>query len=130
MAQLWIFALLKLPGLSRQRKCGFTCCVGDMETVGPPWLAEPDLDVLSDRMQHAFNHPDEARRRGQAACEHIRGNFTWDHAAHCVEARLQALRAKPVVRFTDEAARKSANQIPESPGSWWCSAPWQRGGET
>ena len=79
-----------------------TCCVGDIDTVGPPWLAEPDLDVLSDRMQHAFNHPDEARRRGQTACEHIRGNFTWDHAAHCVEARLQALRAKQVVRFTKE----------------------------
>ena len=79
-----------------------TCRVGDLDTVGPPWLAEPDLNALSDRMQHAFNHPDEARRRGQDACEYIRGHFTWDHAARCVEARLQALRAKPVVRFTKE----------------------------
>lgn len=79
-----------------------TRCVGDIDTVGLPWLAEPNLDMLANCMNYAFNHPDEVQSRGRAACAHIREHFTWDHAARCVEARLQELRTKPVVRFAKE----------------------------
>ena len=94
------------------------CRVGDLDTVGPPWLAEPNLDVLSDRMQHAFAHPDEALRRGRVACEHIQSHFTWDHAAQCVEARLQALNAKPVVRFTKAKITPRAGDTTDSPANY------------
>lgn len=80
------------------------CRIGDIETVDVPWLAEPDVDALRGLIRYAFDHPDEAGQRGTAACEHIRRRFTWDHAARCVEARLQELRGKPVVRFSREKA--------------------------
>jgi glycosyltransferase involved in cell wall biosynthesis len=77
------------------------CRVGDLETVDLPWLAEPDLGLLSKSMRHAFNSPEECRERGKAAAGHIRDHFSWDHSVRCVELRLQVLRDKPVVRFSD-----------------------------
>lgn len=78
--------------------------IGDLETVDFPWLAEPDVAALAHLMRGACDHPEEARQRGMAACEHIHRHFSWDHATRCVESRLQELRGKPIVRFTRENA--------------------------
>jgi glycosyltransferase involved in cell wall biosynthesis len=78
------------------------CRVGDLETVSLPWLAEPGLDMLGERMRYAFANPDECKKRGHLAAEHIQKNFTWDHAVRHVETRLQGLRTKPVVRFKNK----------------------------
>ncbi len=68
--------------------------VGDIPTADHPWLAEPDMAVLRERMRHVFTHPEEARHKGRLASERIRGRFTWAHAADAVEARLEALRGR------------------------------------
>ena len=72
--------------------------IGDIATVDHPWLAEPDVAVFRDRMRRAFEQPDEVRRKGEWAAEAIRGRFTWSPAADAVEARLVALRHKPIRR--------------------------------
>ncbi len=74
--------------------------VGDLETVDYPWLAEPDLAVLREYMQHVVEHPTEARVKGHAAWRHVRDHLTWDHAVQVVEQRLQVLRRQPIRRFT------------------------------
>ena len=71
--------------------------VGELETVDYPWLAEPDAAALADIMRHVAEHPDEARRKGRAAALHIARDFTWEKAAACVRARLDALCAQPAV---------------------------------
>ncbi len=86
-----------------------TRCVGNIDTVDSPWLAEPCLDILVNCMIYASNHPDEVKSRGRAACVHIREHFTWDHAVRCVETRLQELSSKPVVRFAKEKTSSIIN---------------------
>ncbi len=70
------------------------CRVGEIETVGRPWLWEPDVDALADLMRRVASDPDAGRRIGAAAARSIRANFTWDHSAGAVEARLRLLAAR------------------------------------
>jgi glycosyltransferase involved in cell wall biosynthesis/Flp pilus assembly protein TadD len=72
--------------------------VGDLETAGLPWLAEPDLDALAELMRYAAANPDEVRRKGERAAAHIRSHLTWDQAVAAAERRLLALRHKPLRR--------------------------------
>jgi glycosyltransferase involved in cell wall biosynthesis len=69
--------------------------VGDLETVGRPWLTEPDRDLLIELMQHAVKNEDERRWKGRHGRQRIVSQFTWKHAADTVEARFAALMAKP-----------------------------------
>ena len=69
--------------------------VGGLETVGRPWLAEPDAEALEAILCHVVAHPDEARAKGAAGRAFVCGNLTWEHAADAVERRLEALRGRP-----------------------------------
>ncbi|MEW6749561.1 MAG: glycosyltransferase [Candidatus Latescibacterota bacterium] len=50
-------------------------------TAGQAWMLEPDADALAGLLRQVATHPQEARKLGQAASGHIRGSFTWAHAA-------------------------------------------------
>ena len=67
--------------------------VGDLETIGRPWLWEPDLDALVDHLRTAVREPGAARAKGSAASAWIRGRFTWAHSAEAIERRLRVLVA-------------------------------------
>jgi glycosyltransferase involved in cell wall biosynthesis len=73
--------------------------VGDLETVGRPWLAEPDGEALTAILRHVVSHPEEARAKGAAGSAFVRANLTWEYAADAVERRLLALREQPVRRL-------------------------------
>ncbi|MBI2353848.1 MAG: glycosyltransferase [Deltaproteobacteria bacterium] len=79
----WLIPAVVMPLATRQ--------VGNLETVGFPWLAEPDCDALSSLLRQVFDYPDEVGRRGTAACHFIRERFTWGHAARIAETRLRFL---------------------------------------
>jgi glycosyltransferase involved in cell wall biosynthesis/tetratricopeptide (TPR) repeat protein len=74
--------------------------VGDRETVGRPWVVEPDTAALTELLRHVASHPDEARAKGQAASAFVRGRLTWEHTAAVIEQRLAELRTRPVRRAT------------------------------
>ncbi len=65
--------------------------VGDLETIGRPWLWEPDLDALVDHMRTVAREPAAARAKASAASTWIRGQFTWAHSAEAIERRLRIL---------------------------------------
>ncbi|MGO9921519.1 MAG: glycosyltransferase, partial [Isosphaeraceae bacterium] len=67
------------------------CRVGEIETIGRPWLFEPDADVLVELLKRVAGARVEARAKGVAASAHIRERFTWAHTAEAVEQRLLAL---------------------------------------
>jgi len=67
------------------------CRVGDHETIGRPWLHEPDLDALVEWLKHVASDRAGARAKGMVASEHIRNRFTWGHTAEAAERRLVAL---------------------------------------
>jgi glycosyltransferase involved in cell wall biosynthesis/predicted Zn-dependent protease len=79
--------------------------IGDMETIGQPWLAEPDVDALTALMQFAAANPEDVRRRGERAAEHIRRHFTWEQAVTAAERRLLTLRDQPIRRSSRLAKR-------------------------
>ncbi len=66
--------------------------IGDLETVAPPFWAEPDTDALTDLLRHVHHNREEARLKGDFAADYMRANHTWQHAADVVVARLNALR--------------------------------------
>jgi len=67
------------------------CRVGDLETIGRPWLSEPHPDALVEHLRRVAADPASARAKGQAASAWIRERFTWSRAAEAAEARLHAL---------------------------------------
>ena len=67
--------------------------VGDLETIGRPWLWEPDLDALVDHLRTVVRELFAARAKGSAASAWIRGRFTWAHSAEAIERRLRVLVA-------------------------------------
>lgn len=89
--------------------------VGDLETVDYPWLAEPDLQALKNLLRRVVAHPGEARVKGHAAWKHIRDHFTWDHATRVVEQRLEALRQRPIRRFTPAVPSRTPTVAPATP---------------
>ena len=68
--------------------------LGDIETVGRPWIWEPDLDALVELLRTAASNPSATRAKGAAASTWIRDRFTWSHSADAIEPRLRALTAK------------------------------------
>ncbi len=81
------------------------CRVGDLETIGRPWLWEPDQDALVEHLRRVAADPASARAKGSAASAWIREHFTWARTAEAVERRLHALAAEEEVI---EAGRVSA----------------------
>ena len=59
--------------------------VGNLETIGRPWLWEPDQDALVELLRNVAADLTAARAKGKAASEWIRDRFTW-------AARLRRLR--------------------------------------
>jgi glycosyltransferase involved in cell wall biosynthesis/tetratricopeptide (TPR) repeat protein len=98
--------------------------VGDIPTVGRPWLAEPDEEALADLLRRAVEHPREARQRAALARQRVLGGFTWDHAARTAEGRLLALREAPQLR---QPARRAAPFLPPSPSASGGEGPGVRG---
>jgi glycosyltransferase involved in cell wall biosynthesis len=67
------------------------CRAGETETVGRPWLWEPDPDSLVDLLRWAVADPATTRAKGAAASARIRAHFTWSQSADAAESRLRAL---------------------------------------
>jgi len=72
------------------------CRVDDIETIGRPWLFEPDADALVELLKLVASGPAAARAKGMAASAHIREHFTWDRTTDAVEWRLMALAESAV----------------------------------
>ena len=70
--------------------------VGGMETIGQPWLFEPDGDALVDLMRRVVSDREGAKAVGMAASDHIRERFTWARTVEAVEQRLWALTPEPM----------------------------------
>ena len=98
-----------------RRVASSECRAGDVETVGRPWLWEPDAGALAELMRRVASDPESARATGAAAARSIRANFTWDRAAAAVEARLRALAGRdetsPVARRGKSHPRVSLTMI-------------------
>lgn len=48
----------------------------------------PDENHLIKLMQYSYQHPDEIKRKGQIASDHVRKNFSWTNSARIAERRL------------------------------------------
>ena len=66
-----------------------------LETVERPVVAEVDPDVLAETMRFIFEHPAEARERGQRASAYARQRLTWAVGAAVAHGRLLALAGEP-----------------------------------
>jgi glycosyltransferase involved in cell wall biosynthesis len=60
--------------------------------AGFDW-ADPDPDHLRSLMRHVYEHPEEAGAKGLAAAREVVANYTLEHAAQRVKARLLELEA-------------------------------------
>jgi glycosyltransferase involved in cell wall biosynthesis len=83
------------------------CEVGNIAMVGRPWLWEPDVEALAERMRQVVSDPAAARAKGMAAARFIREKFTWDHAAAAAETWLR--------EWASRGGRVSATALPRMP---------------
>ena len=86
--------------------------MGDLDTVDFPWLAEPDMDMLTTLMRYAATHPRETTDLGIYASKSILKNFTWKHAADRADERLRVLVSKPIQRFAEPACKTESQLVP------------------
>ena len=90
------------------------CRVGDIETIGRPWLWEPDQDALVEHLRRVAADPAAARAKGSAASAWIREHFTWARAAEAVEKRLRVLAAEGEgLAATELPARRATGPSPK-----------------
>lgn len=54
--------------------------------------AEPSYSQLRRLMRYVFEHQEEARAKGKRASRYVRENWTWDHAARKIIARLDSIK--------------------------------------
>lgn len=72
--------------------------IDTMETVDFPWLYEPSLDDLKEKMTYAYNHPAELKELGARAAEFVRNNFTWNQSVKKAAERINELKKKSILR--------------------------------
>ena len=68
--------------------------VDTLETVGRPWVLEPDVASLAGLLREAAADPQERRRRGAAGRQAAQA-LGWDAVAARYAARVQALAGRP-----------------------------------
>jgi glycosyltransferase involved in cell wall biosynthesis len=78
--------------------------VDGMETIGQPWLFEPDIDALVELLKRVVGDRDGAQAVGLAASAHIREHFTWERSVEAVERRLRALTGGEIGRTSEGAS--------------------------
>jgi glycosyltransferase involved in cell wall biosynthesis len=69
--------------------------VGPFECVGDPWRLEPDPAALVSALRWVYDHPEEARRRGQRARAYVADAWTWDRSVELLRERLAERVALP-----------------------------------
>ena len=81
-------------------------CVGGFETIGQPWMFEPDMDALVELLKRVVSDRAEAKAVGMAASAQIREHFTWARTAS--EGRRTALRlVAAACRFAQRWSEKA-----------------------
>ncbi|MGD1085059.1 MAG: glycosyltransferase [Verrucomicrobiota bacterium] len=91
---------------SRRRPIGAE--ISGMKLVREGWLLEPDLPDLSAKMKWVAQNREQALRKGRAAGEFVRREWSWEQAAKIAAARLRELAAR-------QQARTRALSQPPSP---------------
>jgi glycosyltransferase involved in cell wall biosynthesis len=91
--------------IASQRAWLPTARVGNLDTVGRPWVLEPSVADLAALMQEAASHPEQRRARGvegRLAAE----SLSWEHVARRYAERLAALAAstEPLARLVPREA--------------------------
>jgi glycosyltransferase involved in cell wall biosynthesis/tetratricopeptide (TPR) repeat protein len=81
---------LRLPARRRSRP---DRSVGPFACAGDPWEFDPDPDALVAALRWVRDHPDEVRRRGEAAREYVVANWSWSRAVADLRSRLRELVA-------------------------------------
>ncbi len=67
------------------------CRAGEMATVEPPWILEPEVEALAKILRRVYENREEAERIGRAGCATVFARLTWEHAVDVVERRLGEL---------------------------------------
>jgi glycosyltransferase involved in cell wall biosynthesis len=68
--------------------------VDDMETLGHPWVLEPDAGHLAEILGEVAADAEERERRGRAGAEAAR-SLSWDAVADAYRARIAQLATQP-----------------------------------
>ncbi|MDX1709458.1 MAG: tetratricopeptide repeat protein, partial [Desulfobacterales bacterium] len=81
------------------------------ELSAPAWLLEPDKSQLNERLRFIYEHPYEAKQKGQIAANHIKAKVDWKMSADKIMDRLKALKNQPIRRFVGAADDKTHLKI-------------------
>lgn len=72
--------------------------VDSLETVDFPWLYEPSLQDLKEKLIWAYNQPERIKAVGKKAEEFALKYFRWDNSSKVLEERINAISKKTIIR--------------------------------
>jgi|GEM_PF-1697926 len=100
--------------------------IEDLQTAGVPFLHEPDMQATAALMRAVFEDRSAARAKAAKARAAIVAQFTWGHVVAQVQARLQSLSTRPVVRFQAASGTLPAIFVAQPAGAALASAALSR----
>ncbi|MHB1415399.1 MAG: tetratricopeptide repeat protein, partial [Chloroflexota bacterium] len=81
--------------------------IGDLETVGYPFVYEPDVAETARLMRLAFENPEAGRGLGAAARKRVEERLTWRLAAERAVERMREISRRPIRRHGHGSAGRS-----------------------
>ncbi len=80
--------------------------VDNLETVNYPWLLEPDIQDIKEKLLYAYNNKEELVKKGEIASEFVIANFTWDNVFEILQKRINAIYEKTILRFNKKTDKE------------------------
>ncbi len=84
--------------------------IGDMETVGNPYLYEVTLEDLISKMKYAIEHTDHLAKLGKQSAEDAL-KFSWENTSQKVKERIVELKKKLIIRFEEIHSTEKTAQL-------------------
>lgn len=100
--------------------------IEELQTAGVPFLHEPDVPATAALMRAVYENRSAAQAKAATARAAIVSQFTWGHVVAQVQARLQSLSTRPVMRFQEAPGALPAIFVAQPAGAALASAALSR----
>lgn len=84
--------------INSKKECLREKRIGEYQTVDYPWILQPSLDDLKEKILFAYKNPDAMKALGQKAFTSVSQKWTWESAFKILQNRIFEISSKPILR--------------------------------
>ncbi len=84
--------------------------IGEYKTVDYPWILQPSLDDLKEKILFAYKNPDAMKTLSRKAFESVSQKWTWENAFKILQNRILEISSKPILRENNDEEKLDADK--------------------